>query len=90
MRKIILLLAVIVFLLASGTSIAQNNNRQRLPMDLDWRFSQTDTVGAFNPSFNDSKWRTLDLPHDWSIENEFVQNAPTGGGGGYLPTGIGW
>ncbi|HEY1022596.1 MAG TPA: beta galactosidase jelly roll domain-containing protein, partial [Flavisolibacter sp.] len=24
------------------------------------------------------------------IEHAFVQNAPTGGGGGYLPTGIGW
>ena len=59
-------------------------------MDFNWKFSRTDTIGADKAAFNDSKWRTLDLPHDWSIENEFVQNAPTGGGGGYLPTGIGW
>ncbi len=32
----------------------------------------------------------LNLPHDWSIESAFLENAPTGGGGGYLPTGIGW
>jgi beta-galactosidase len=59
-------------------------------MDFNWKFSQSDTVGAEKPSFNDGGWRTLNLPHDWSIENEFVQNAPTGGGGGYLPTGVGW
>jgi beta-galactosidase len=64
--------------------------RQRLLMDAGWLFSQTDTIGAEKSSFNDSKWRMLNLPHDWSIENEFIQNAPTGGGGGYLPTGVGW
>jgi beta-galactosidase len=64
--------------------------RQRLLIDQGWKFSFTDTVGADRAAFNDSKWRSLNLPHDWSIENAFMQNAPTGGGGGYLPTGIGW
>ena len=64
--------------------------RQRLLMDFGWKFSLTDTIGADKPAFNDNKWRTLNLPHDWSIENEFKQDAPTGGGGGYLSTGIGW
>ena len=30
------------------------------------------------------------MPHDWSIEGPFDQNAPTLGNGGYLPAGIGW
>jgi beta-galactosidase len=64
--------------------------RQRLSMDIGWKFSLTDTIGAVKPSFNDSKWRTLNLPHDWSIEGEFSDRHPTGGGGGYLPTGVGW
>src|SRR5579875_2513708 len=34
--------------------------------------------------------RTLALPHDWSIEGPFDEHEPTGGPGGYLPTGIGW
>jgi len=59
-------------------------------MDYNWKFSRTDTIDADKAAFNDNKWRILDLPHDWSIESEFVQNAPTGGGGGYLPTGVGW
>jgi beta-galactosidase len=80
-----------LFLLCAVTAIAAPvNDRQRLLMDFNWKFSQTDTLGADKAEFNDSKWRTLNLPHDWSIESEFNQNAPTGGGGGYLPTGIGW
>src|SRR5580704_16918080 len=91
MKKIILiLLATCFFIKASNFCVGAPGPRQRLLMDLNWKFSLTDTIGAANMSFNDNKWRTLDLPHDWSIENGFVENAPTGGGGGYLPTGIGW
>src|SRR5688572_18822040 len=90
MKKLVLLSTVVFLIQSFNGSIAQNSNRQRLLMDFNWKFSQTDTVGVDKPSFNDSKWRTLNLPHDWSIENAFIQNAPTGGGGGYLPTGIGW
>ena len=34
-------------------------------------------------------WRTVDLPHDWSIEGEFSKDNPTGQGG-WLPAGVGW
>jgi beta-galactosidase len=86
MKKLILTAVTVLFV----NSLHAQNERQRLSMDFNWKFSQTDTVGANQANFNDSKWRVLNLPHDWSIENEFVQNATTGGGGGYLPTGIGW
>lgn len=90
MKRFISLLLVVFLIQSFNSSIAQTNGRQRLLMDFNWKFSQTDTSGADKTEFNDSKWRILNLPHDWSIESEFVQNAPTGGGGGYLPTGIGW
>lgn len=35
----------------------------------DWKFQLGDVQGAESASFNDDSWRTLDLPHDWSIEN---------------------
>lgn len=35
-------------------------------------------------------WRTVDVPHDWSIEGEFDRSNSTGQGGAYLPAGIGW
>jgi beta-galactosidase len=64
--------------------------RQRLLLDFNWKFIQSDVTGAEAPDFNDTNWRTLNLPHDWSIEGEFKQDAITKGAGGYLPTGIGW
>lgn len=55
----------------------------------DWKFSMTDTVGAIKPEFNDSGWKNLNLPHDWSVEYRFDRNAPAGNDGAYLPTGTG-
>ena len=89
MKKLLFLLFIATFNQFINDCVAATP-RQRLLMDAGWRFSQIDTAGADKPSFNDSKWRVLDLPHDWSIEGEFKQDAPTAGGGGYLPTGIGW
>ena len=34
-----------------------------------WKFIRTDFPGAENPEFDDSAWRTLVLPHDYSIED---------------------
>jgi beta-galactosidase len=64
--------------------------RYHLLMDHDWRFFLGDDKSAPDASYNDKGWRLLNLPHDWSIEGQFSKDAPTGGGGGYLPTGIGW
>lgn len=35
----------------------------------EWRFHRGDFPGAEAPDFNDSGWRMLDVPHDWSIED---------------------
>ncbi|WMI68296.1 beta-galactosidase GalB [Mangrovimonas sp. YM274] len=37
-----------------------------------------------------TNWRTLNVPHDWSIEGEFKKDHPADLGGGYLPGGLGW
>ena len=83
---------IIILLLASATIgiCRANPPRYHLSMDQGWRFSLGDTAGAEGVSFDDHAWRLLDVPHDWSIEGTFDKDAPTGGGGGYLPTGIGW
>ncbi len=65
-------------------------SRQHLLMDKNWKFIQSDVNGAEKQNFNDADWRTINLPHDWSIEGEFKEDAITKGPGGYLPTGIGW
>ena len=40
--------------------------------------------------FSDSDWRTVDLPHDWSVEGVPDAKNPTGSGGGFFPAGVGW
>ncbi|MFR9652008.1 MAG: sugar-binding domain-containing protein, partial [Rikenellaceae bacterium] len=54
-----------------------------------WRFHKGAAEGAEQVSYDDSKWRSLDLPHDWAIEGPFSEeyNARCGG----LPYhGTGW
>jgi len=80
-----------LFAVMSGLpALAQEGPRQRLLMDYGWRFTTGDPAGAEAAAFDDARWRTLDLPHDWSIEGPYDSAAATTGRGGYLPTGIGW
>jgi beta-galactosidase len=65
-----------------------------------WKFALvnpygiTDPSGAYanaqDPGFDDSGWRQLDVPHDWSIELAPVDNASTSSSTGFLPGGLGW
>src|SRR5881396_3299475 len=64
--------------------------RRTLDFDRGWRFHLGDLSGAEAPGFDDSGWRTLDLPHDWSIEGAFSDTNPAGANGGALPGGVGW
>lgn len=65
--------------------------------NFDWKFTLGDSPeleGGFltwtMEDFDDSEWRALHLPHDWSIEGEFSAENPSTPGGGALPGGIGW
>lgn len=64
--------------------------RARDCFDANWLFHQGDVEGGQQPSLDAQAWRTLDLPHDWSIEGPFDSNNPSAAQGAYLPTGIGW
>jgi beta-galactosidase len=74
---------------ASVTATGQQV-RKITRIDRDWKFYLGDVENAQVASFDDSKWRQLDVPHDWSIEGDYDQEAATKRGGGYLPSGIGW
>ena len=63
---------------------------RELDFNTGWKFFLADTAAASRPDFDDSTWRTLDLPHDWSIEGTPEASNPAGNDGGYYPTGIGW
>ncbi len=85
MRNILVLL-----LLAVGMASANAQERKTL-IDFDWKFLLGEgTTQCSEETFDDSKWRNVDLPHDWSIESEPKADAPSGNDGGYYATGKGW
>jgi beta-galactosidase/beta-glucuronidase len=53
-----------------------------------WNFLLGDEPDAWAKGFDDSGWRQLTVPHDWSVEQEFAETNSSGTG--YLPGGIGW
>jgi beta-galactosidase len=64
--------------------------RQVIPFDNDWRFMLADNPAAKEVTFDDSQWRLINLPHDWSIEGP-VNPPPSGDRNtGYFIHGIGW
>jgi beta-galactosidase len=68
----------------------QEQSRSVVSFNKDWKFTLGDDSLAENINYDDSKWRTLALPHDWSIEGAFSKDNPCKTDGGALPTGIGW
>ena len=56
--------------------------------DDNWRFYFGDASGAEQPTFDDSQWRRLSLPHDYSIEQEYTQSGEAESA--YLLGGTGW
>jgi len=58
--------------------------------DAGWRFHLGNVIDAEKTSFADQDWRSLDLPHDWSIEGNFRPDNPATNTGASLPGGIGW
>ncbi|MEO6523403.1 MAG: glycoside hydrolase family 2 TIM barrel-domain containing protein [Mucilaginibacter sp.] len=80
-----------LLLISSISAKAQTHDgRQTLLFDKDWAFVQADAGGAEKAAFDDSKWKHVDVPHDWSILGTIDHNAESGRGGGFLPSGIGW
>jgi beta-galactosidase len=88
LRPLVVAMLVMSTLQLSAKTTSQP--RTVLSSDADWRFSLGDPADAESPTFNDQSWRTVTVPHDWSIEGTPAEKNPTGSGGGYYPAGIGW
>ena len=56
---------------------AMAQSRVVLNLNFDWRFMAGDVPGAEQNSFDDSRWRTITVPHDFQIEQDWV--APAAG-----------
>jgi beta-galactosidase len=92
-------IAVPVVVLALA-ALAPSAHAASSNFDTGWKFAlvnKTDITdpgnlyaNAASPSYDDSAWRTVDLPHDWSIELDPSTGTGTSSGTGYLQGGLGW
>jgi len=96
-----LVLCMFSILTSCSKNPATDSVSRTVSFDNGWRFLKDSLVSAENPDFNDSNWRILDVPHDWSIEDHPIQIDDSIIGpfdkssidkmsSGYLKGGIGW
>jgi beta-galactosidase len=93
------LAAALVLLAASAQPLAQPTPpapRQTILFDAGWKFHRGGAQYVEQADFDDSSWRTVDLPHDWSIEDLPGQATPFDRGAigqvstGFTVGGTGW
>lgn len=70
--------------------IAQSNEPIRITKSFNnnWKFKLEDKASFCEKGFDDSQWRNLTLPHDWSVEANFSKDYS--GRNAWLPGGIAW
>jgi len=90
-NKTFLLSFILLILIATTFSCTKSQTaRETIKFTKEWKFILGDSHDFKNPQYDDSNWRVLNVPHDWSIEGEFSRENPASPGGGALPGGIGW
>jgi beta-galactosidase len=88
----IFILFIFSFIRLSAQPVLKRDNL----FDFNWHFHRGGALGAEAVSFDDSQWRTVDLPHDWSIEDlpgtdsPFNIDAISQVNGGFTTGGTGW
>lgn len=82
---------VLLVALASGTfaqSYSPTGFGDATPLNDNWRFTLDDDSAAIAPTFDDSRWQRVRLPHDWG--RSLPMSPDAGSCQGYLHGGIGW
>lgn len=88
MKKIYIILLICLY--AGINSYAQSSPRNTIDFNSGWKFLLCDDSLARIATYNDATWRSVTLPHDWSIEGSFSETNPATNQGAALPGGIGW
>lgn len=84
------ILYALVFILSITSCANKDIYREIEDFNFNWKFNLADESKAFENSFNDSGWKTVDVPHDWSIELGYQKDGETAASSGFVPGGIGW
>jgi beta-galactosidase len=88
MRKIYCVVFAVTLIFISCQK--QSTGRIQICFDEGWKFIRQDIKDASRADFDDSKWRQLDLPHDWSIEDSVKGTNPSGTPHGFFIGETGW
>jgi beta-galactosidase len=81
---------------SAGGVVVRSGSRIETRLDEGWRFLRSDARNAERSDFDDSAWKRVDLPHDFSIEDQpdkaspFSSSAPNGRDTGYTLGGTAW
>ncbi len=87
-NRISTVIGILIAMAASISLQAQVSFGTAEKFNAQWFFSLSDDSLSRYNDYNDSHWRKLDLPHDWSIEGQLSPSLASCTG--YLPGGIGW
>lgn len=63
---------VLMAIFCASATHAEHSLRTSQLLNFGWRFHAGDVAGAAAPDFDDSSWRTVDVPHDFQIEQPWV------------------
>ncbi|MFE2216905.1 glycoside hydrolase family 2 TIM barrel-domain containing protein [Streptomyces canus] len=84
----------------AAESAGNASGRRTVALRDGWRFALVDPGGitdptgeytdAAAPGYDDSGWREIAVPHDWSIELAPTTEHGTTSGTGFFPGGLGW
>ena len=76
-------------ILFSVLAYAQSSPRNRISFNDNWKFSLTNDNDYYTETdLDDSDWKSVNVPHDWSIESEFSEEHS--GRNAWLPGGTAW
>lgn len=65
------LLLIALWMTLTVSVFGQEKTREVLTLEKNWRFHKGDVENAYAPDFNDSKWESVTVPHDWAIKGPF-------------------
>lgn len=61
----------ILFSTFAATSLSTRAQRNEQLLEEGWRFTKGDVTDAATPGFDDSRWESVTVPHDWAIYGPF-------------------
>ena len=86
--KITTLFLTAILSITSISIMGQVSFGQSEKINSSWKFYLSDIPEAKAKAYDDSKWKSVEIPHDWSVKEQL---SPTlASATGYLPGGIGW